>query len=215
MKTTALALLLLSGTAAADAYVASDGAVPRETARSWDGRLGMLLGGADVGDADGFSVGVSLGGGYRVGDVTLRALLDYYKVGDSSDEMMPRRGRATRVGGALRYSFANTGHDEKGVGFDFWGEAGLGLEHVAWLQGGVLDRASGEAAVGFEITGFGDRDRDGHRRAVGYFMDFRTLVGEGPATNAPATCGGPCSKPTQPSRTDISMFFELGLHWGH
>jgi len=177
--------------------------------RSWDGRLGMLLGGADVGNADGFSVGVSAGAGYRIGDATLRGLFDYYKVGDDD-----HHGRGTRLGGALRYSFANTGNDA-GVGVDFWGEAGLGYEHVAWLAGGVLDRPSAEVAFGFEVNGRGDRDRDGRRHYIGYFMAFRSLVGEAPGMDGPAVCGGPCTKATQPSRTDISMFFELGLHWGH
>ena len=46
-------------------------------------------------------------------------------------------------------------------------------------------------------------------------MDFRTLIAQGPEMDGPAVCGGPCSRATKPSRTDISMFFELGLHWGH
>ena len=203
----ALLALLVPAAAHAESIMASDGST--HAPHSWDGRFGMLLGGADVGDASGFSVGVSAGGGYRIGDVTLRGLFDYYKVGDQD-----RHGRGTRLGGALRYSFANTG-EERGTGVDFWGEAGLGYEHVAWLAGGVLDRPSGEAAFGMEIMGRGERDRDGRRHYVGYFMAFRALVGEAPGMDVPATCGGPCSKATQPSRTDISMFFELGLNWGH
>ena len=140
--TSRLALLLVAAATAsahAESLLAGD-ARPSSTSHSWDGRLGMLLGGADVGDADGFSVGVSAGAGYRLGDATLRGLFDYYKVGDSD-----RHGRGTRLGGALRYSFANLGN-EGGVGVDFWGEAGLGYEHVAWLTGGVLDRPSGSMA---------------------------------------------------------------------
>ena len=53
------------------------------------------------------------------------------------------------------------------------------------------------------------------RRHIGYFMDFRTLIAAGPDMDVPAVCGGPCTKATKPSRTDVSMFFELGLHWGH
>jgi hypothetical protein len=76
-----------------------------------DGRVGFLFGGADVGDADGTSYGVSAGLGYRIGDATLRALVDYYRVGDNADAAIVRRGRATRVGGAVRYSFANNGDE--------------------------------------------------------------------------------------------------------
>ena len=208
--TTRLALLVLLVPSLAHAEsIASGDERSASTPHSWDGRLGMMLGGADVGDATGFSIGVSAGAGYRIGDVTLRGLFDYYKVGDQD-----RHGRGTRVGGALRYSFANN-LDDRGVGIDFWGEAGLGYEHVAWLAGGVLDRPSGEAAFGMEVMGRGERDRDGRRHYVGYFMAFRGLVGVAPEMNVPATCGGPCSEATRPSRTDISMFFELGLHWGH
>jgi hypothetical protein len=180
-----------------------------------DSRLGMLLGGADVGDVDGFSIGISGGLGYRIGDVTLRGLFDYYKVGDSSDEMMQRRGRAMRVGGAARYSFANNG-DDGNVGIDFWGELGGGYEHVDWRTGGVLGRPSAEIAFGFDVGGRGRMDRaTGHRREVGYFMAFRSLVGQAPLVpSAKPTCGGPCDMATVPSRTDVSMFFELGLHWG-
>jgi hypothetical protein len=217
----ALALLLAASTASAN-VVATDGTNvtydedhPSQAPRRVEGRLGMLIGGSDVGDADGFSIGMSAGVGYRIGDLTLRGLFDYYRVGDSSDEAVVRRGRGTRVGGAVRYSFANTGdtrHDG-GLGVDFWGEAGLGVEHVAWRQGGVLDRPSGEVAIGFELDGQGERTRHG-RRHIGYFMDLRSLIAQGPEMAGPAVCGGPCTRATKPSRTDVSMFFELGLHWG-
>ena len=196
----ALALLLATSAASAN-VVATDGTnvtyddvregpAPRRV----EGRIGMLISGSDVGDADGFSIGMSAGVGYRIGDLTLRGLFDYYRVGDSSDEAVVRRGRGTRVGGAVRYSFANTGdarHDG-GVGVDFWG---------------------GEVAIGFELDGQGERTRHG-RRHIGYFMDFRSLIAQGPEMPGPAVCGGPCTRATTPSRTDVSMFFELGLHWG-
>lgn len=210
--TLAAALVLASSSAFAN-VVATDGVDPPEPIhRALDGRIGMLLGGSDVGDADGFSAGISGALGYRINNLTLRGMVDYFRVGDGGGESLQRRGRATRLGGAVRYSFANTGFDAK-VGVDFWGEAGLGYEHVAWRQGGVLDRPSGELAFGLDIGGRGDMDRDGKRREVGYFMAFRTLVGQGPEMNVPAVCGGPCTEPTQPPRTDISMFFELGVHW--
>src|SRR5438874_6368401 len=91
-------LLALTATAAAQTYVARDSysepPAPRQP-RFVDGRIGMLLGGADVGDADGFSIGASGALGYRIGDITLRGLFDYYKVGDGSDEAQDRHGRAT------------------------------------------------------------------------------------------------------------------------
>lgn len=212
-----LALLIvgsLSASASANVVASDDGDLRRLPTRV-DARVGMLIGGTDVGDADGFSMGISAGLGYRIGDVTLRGLFDHYRVGDSATEAIVRRGRGTRVGGAVRYSFANTEERNKGLGVDFWGEVGMGMEHVSWRQGGVLDRPSGEVAVGFELDGRGQRDRrTGKQRHIGYFMAFRSLIAQGPDMDGPAVCGGPCTKATKPSRTDVAMFFELGVHWG-
>ncbi len=228
MSTTRLVTAAVLGLAASAApaaanTVATDGVVVErepETplAKRLEGRFGMVLGGADVGDADGFSVGVSAGLGYRLGDVMVRAVLDHYRVGDSENESMVRRGRGTRIGGAVRYSFANNnpeyGQSGGGLGLDFWGEAGIGLEHVAWREGGVMDRPSGELAVGFDLDAYGQRKAGNHRRHIGYFMAFRTLLAQGPEMDGPAVCGGPCTKATKPSRVDVTMFFEMGLHWG-
>jgi hypothetical protein len=221
--------LVLAGTAVASAnvVVAVDPAMPMHATQASDGppaphrlegRVGMLVGDSDVGDANGFSMGITSGLGYRVGAVTLRGRFDHYRVGDGFEESMSRRGRGTRVGGALRYSFASTPdhrHAGGGLGLDFWGEAGIGLEHVTWHAGGVLDRPSGELAIGFELDGVGQRaDDSGRRRHIGLFMAFRTFIAQGPEMDGPAVCGGPCEKATKPSRTDVSMFFELGIHWG-
>lgn len=205
-------VLLVPALAQAEALVATD---EPPTPRVIDGRLGLLLGGADVGDASGFSVGVSAAGGYRYGDVTLRGLFDYYRVGDDDSATMARHGRATRVGAAARYSFAHTDEDAH-FAVDFWGEAGVGWEHVAWLRGGILDRPSYETAIGVDLGGRSDADRRGRHREIGYFMAFRTLIGEAPEVpGAMATCAGPCTQATTPPRTDVTMFFELGVHWGH
>jgi hypothetical protein len=212
-----LAVMLLSQTAAANVVASGEIEQGSKAERRVEGRVGMLLGGADVGDADGFSIGVTTGIGYRIGNLTLRGRFDHYRVGDSPDELMVRRGRGTRVGGAVRYSFANTYEDResKGLGVDFWGEVGLGVEHITWRPGGVLDRPSGEVAVGFELDGYGARkERSNRRRHIGYFMAFRSLIAQGPPMTGPLVCGGPCDKATRPSRTDMTMFFEVGLHWG-
>jgi hypothetical protein len=213
-KLLAVALLAAASTASAQTMVADEYAKKPPLPREIDGRMGMILGGADVGDADGFSVGFAAALGYRIGDITARALFDYYRVGDNATETLARKGRGTRVGGALRYSFANLGPDSK-VGVDFWGEGGLGYEHVAWRKGGVLDRPSGELAVGIDIARRGERNARGDRRKIGYFMAFRSHIAQGPEMDgAMAVCAGPCSQATKPPRTDVSMFFELGVHWG-
>lgn len=216
MRNAVVAVLVLQASSVA---LASPGVVAtaepvRPSSSEFGGQLGLMLGTADVGDTGGFSVGLATALGYRRDDLTVRALFDYYRVGDSSDAMPVRRGRAVRLGGALRYSFANNGRDDK-VGVDFWGEAGGGLEHVFWRTGGVLDRPSGELAFGLDVLVRGARDDGGRRRHVGYFIDIRSFVGEGPTVDVPAMCGGPCDHATRPPRVDISTFFELGIAWGH
>jgi len=222
-KLLAAALLTVASTASAQVVVATErpyaepppyvAAEPRPT--EVDLRLGMLLGGADVGDADGFSIGASAGFGYRIRDLTVRALLDYYKVGDNSGETLQRKGRATRAGAALRYSFANTGWNKDGFLADFWGELGGGFEHITWRQGGVLDRPTGEVAIGVDLGHRSEPSATGARKKIGYFMAFRSLVAQGPEMDGEtSTCGGPCNEATKPSRTDLSMFFEFGVHWG-
>ena len=223
-RLTFLAIALASAAASANtvatngSYASYDGGGDddKPSLRRVEGRIGWLVGGSDVGDADGFSMGLSLGVGYRIGDVTLRGTFDHYRTGDSTDEAIVRRGRGSRIGGAARYSFANTGEERSsgGMGADFWGEVGVGLEHVAWRQGGVLDRPSASLAVGYELDGQGERGNKGRRRHIGYFMAFRTFIAQGPEMAGPAVCGGPCTQATKPSRMDMSMFFELGLHWG-
>lgn len=211
-KLLAAALLAIASTASATSYVASD-ATPQPQARRVDGRLGALLGGADVGDVSGFSAGLSGSVGVHFGDLSLRGLADYYKVADSGDAAHHRHGRGLRAGLALRYAFASTS-PERALDATFWGELGGGFEHIAWLAGGVLDRPDAELAFGVDLGHRGDPDRRGRRSEVGYFMALRAMVGDAPDTGAMPTCGGPCTRATPPPRTDLTMFFELGVHWG-
>nr|HEX4317181.1 hypothetical protein [Kofleriaceae bacterium] len=182
-------------------------------ARFWDARVGMLAGVADVGDSDGGSIGVTGAYGYHIGDLGLRAELAYYRVGDDSDSS-PRRGRGERAAALARYTFVSADPDGSLIAA-LWGEAGAGYEHVAWNTGGVLDRPDAELAVGLDVGMHRDRDRSQRSRRVGYFMDIRSWIGEGPAVaGAMPSCGGPCTMATTPPRTDISMFFEFGVLWG-
>ncbi|HEY4179214.1 MAG TPA: hypothetical protein VGM90_20365 [Kofleriaceae bacterium] len=214
-----LALAVALPAVASANTVATDGvSYSQEPQKIWggeqrvEGRLGWLIGGADVGDANGWSTGFAGGIGYRVGDATLRGTLDYYRIGDGGGDAQNRHGRALRLGGALRYSLFHSGTDVPI--FDLWGEVGLGVEHAMWEPGGVLDRPSAEIAIGYDIDGAGNERSPGRRRHIGYFMAFRTLLAEGPGMAGPAVCGGPCDTPTKPSRVDTTMFFELGMHWG-
>jgi hypothetical protein len=198
---------LLSSTAAANGIVATDGPAPL---RGVDSRIGMLLGGAYVGESAGFSYGFSGAMGYRFGEVTLRGLFDYYRVGEAS-QVMPRRGRSARLGAAARYELAGT--DDGHFGAGFWGELGAGFEHIEWRAGGVLDRLDGELAFGLDIGARGERDRHGHRRDAGYFIAMRSLIGRAPEVpGAVPTCAGPCTMATTPPRTDVSIFVDFGVH---
>jgi hypothetical protein len=205
------AALLAAAASVAHAQTIATAAAEEPTPHALDGRIGLLVGGSDVGNTQGGSVGLSTALGYRHGDVTVRGLFDYYKVGDSQGEL---RGRAARAGAALRYSLANNAPDSH-FAASFWGELGAGWEHVTWLRGGVLDRPSAEGAFGLDLGGRSDLDPHGRRREVGTFMDFRAIVGEAPEVpGAMATCAGPCTQATTPTRTDLTMFFELGVYFG-
>ena len=66
------------------------------------------------------------------------------------------------------------------------------------------------------MVGRGYREVSGKSREAGYYMAFRTQIAEAPEQpGAMATCGGPCDAATTPSRTDITMFADFGLHFGH
>jgi hypothetical protein len=202
-------LLGLTTAASAQTLVATD---EPPAPRSVDARIGMMLGGADAGDVNGFSFGGTAGVGYGIGDNAVRATFDYFSVSDSSDETMHRHGRTTRMGGALRHTFRSSARDSS-LAAAMWGELGGGYERLAWLHGGLLERPDAELAFGIDI-GFRNTHSHDHT-TTGYFMEFRALVAEAPNRGAVATCGGPCTEPTAPPRADVSMFFDLGVHWGH
>jgi hypothetical protein len=125
--------------------------------------------------------------------------------------VMQRHGRATRVGAALRHSFRSTDRD-RAFAADLWGELGGGYEQIGWTAGGVLARPDAELAFGLDL-GFRNTKT---QNLTGYFMDVRAFVGEAPSVaGAMTTCEGPCTEATTPPRIDVSMFFEMGVHWGH
>jgi hypothetical protein len=198
--------------AAVSTTASSIAVAPPLSSHAFVSTLGFTTGNAEVGSTQGGTTGVVGSFGYRIGAVTARALVDYYSVGQSG--AMPVHGRATRFGAAARYAFAHTPLDSDAA-LDFWGELGAGYEHVAWHDGGVLDRPSYEGAFGFDLGARGDRRPDGHRRFGGAYVAFRTLVAQAPAeAGAMPTCAGPCSQATLPPRTDVTLFFDFGAEWG-
>jgi hypothetical protein len=218
------ATLVAARTASADVTIAGDAAAPSPPPaassgeRRFDARAGFLLGGSDTGDADGLSMGIHGQLGFRAGDATLFGELDYYSVGDSAGEENRRIGRTSRAGLTLRYSLLNDRRTANGtmpIGGDLWVEAGAGYEHVAWKKGGVLRRPDLALGIGVEMDGRpGAKRGERPKQHIGYYLAFRTLIARAPESDEPAMCGGPCSEPTQPPRTDVSLYFVVGLHWG-
>src|SRR5262245_37236540 len=146
-RVVALALVTLlgsTGAAAAEVAIARDPSAPPPASRAsehrFDGRAGFMVGGADVGDVNGLSLGFNGQLGDRLDDVTLFGELDYLSVGDSPDDAPSHEGRTTRYGLAARYSLLHTASHDDPVGGDLWVEAGVGYENVAWKEGGVLNR---------------------------------------------------------------------------
>jgi len=204
-----------SAPAAADVAIAGDTvpAAPRKHDYRFDGRGGFMIGGSDTGDATGLSMGFHGQLGARLDKISLFGEFDYYSVGDSPGEDMRRIGRASRVGGTLRYSLLNAGPQSGAIGGDWWVEAGGGYEHVNWNQGGVLNRPDLTLGIGLEVDGRPGYGTN-HVQHAGWYFAFRTVVAQAPTSDAPVVCGGPCTMASQPSRTDVSMYFITGLHWG-
>lgn len=210
---TVLVLQFASITASfATPAIATSGEDPIKLRRT-EMRLGMLVGGSDIGDVRGPSVGLHAALGRRFGDVTLVAEYNYMGVGDGPYEGNARDGSLSRGGLVMRYSLLTIDKKRVPLGADFWVEAGTGYQHVAWDGGGVLNRNDVVAGFGMQLDG-----KPGFRtdqpRYVGPFFAFRAVWARAPRTNDPVTCAGPCSDPTRPSRNDVSMFFHFGMHWG-
>jgi hypothetical protein len=213
------ATMLAARTAAADVVIAADptsATPPRATSgpeRRLDARVGFMLGGSDVADANGRSLGFHGQLGYRIDGVTLFGELDYYSVGDSPGEMDRRTGRTTRLGVTARYSLLRTPHSSGSLGGDWWIEAGGGYEYVNWDAGGVLRRPDVALGVGLELDAR-PRWSPTSTHHAGWYVAFRSVLARAPESDAPVVCGGPCTQATQPSRTDVSLYFLVGLHWG-
>lgn len=180
--------------------------------RRIDTRLGMLAGGADIGDVDGPSSGLYATVGYRRGPATLMAEYNYLHVGDADTDVLDRDGRMTRGAVMLRYQLADVARRGAPVGLEFWAEGGPGIERVSWDHGGVLVRPDLALGFGLDIDGRGWRDP--RPRHFGAFLAFRGTVARGPESDDPAMCEGPCTVATKPSRNDVSLYFLFGLHWG-
>jgi len=183
--------------------------------RRFDLRIGLLTGGADVGDVTGPSSGVHASAGYRIGTVTVMGEYAYLHVGDASTDRLSRDGNLTRGGATVRFQVADVAKADGPLGLEFWAEAGVGVEHLSWQKGGVLDRPDLALGFGFELDGRGwSKSASGRQRHFGAYLALRALVARAPDSSADPMCEGPCTAATEPSRNDVSLYFHFGLHWG-
>jgi len=210
-------LVLVAVASAAHAIPAiARGAKAEEPAdRSTEIAVGMLIGGADVGPVTGTGFGVQLMLGRRFGDWTLFGELDYLGISHKNDA--EPKGSQTR--GALigRYNLMSFGGDKVPIMGTFWLEGGLGVQRFAWDAGGVLTRPDAALGFGFSWSGVIDRHKPEKRKTIGWFIGVRLHYSQAPSTGEPQTpmCAGPCDHATGPSRNDVAVMADFGLHWGH
>jgi hypothetical protein len=207
----ALSLAALSSPALAQEPAIAYTAPP--TPHRVEARIGMLIGGGDVGDVTGPSNGVQLAIGARYGEVTGLAEYDYLTENDADDAMTSRHGDMSRAGLVARMSLFRTGNDDSPVAADYFVEAGAGYERISWAPGGVLDRPDLVLGFGAELDGQVHRD-SGATRHIGSWVGLRAIVARAPDPGLPPVCGGPCSMATPPSRTDVGFYFSWGMQWG-
>tara|TARA_R110002096_G_scaffold436021_1_gene665158 strand:+ start:6736 stop:7401 length:666 start_codon:yes stop_codon:yes gene_type:complete len=169
--------------------------------------VGMLVGGLNMGTTHADATGLAVNAGMRLGEVSILGELNYFGIQGAE------RGTMTRVGLTTRYSLVPLGDPKSFATSDLWLEGGIGWEHVAWRSGGVLDRPDLALGFGWQSNFVMDKHSD-HPRYLGPYFALRTLIGQGPATNEEATCGGPCDRATAPSTTDVSFMFHVGINWG-
>lgn len=116
-------------------------------------------------------------------------------------------GLVHRLGANARYTLARFA--ESDGGFDLWGEAGLGIQHLRWDAGGVWTRPDVALGLGATMLYLGKRQH------AGFSLGFRVMFApRNDTAGAPAVCGGPCDRATPPSSVDRSFLFDLTLPFG-
>ncbi|MEM9490954.1 MAG: hypothetical protein AAGC55_17530 [Myxococcota bacterium] len=191
---------------------------PRPSDHRMEFDLGLLLGGGDIGDTRRQTWGLHVNAGYRFGDLIILGEANYLTVGKSSSMSQGRLGRAGIV---ARYSLLRTDSqlDSRGrrkpLSGDYWIEAGTGMQHLAWDQGGTVTRPDLVVGFGWQLNGVIGR-KSPRPRYYGPYLAFRANLSRAPrtSTGGPEMCGGPCDTATAPPDTDVSMFLHLGLNWG-
>ncbi len=208
----AVALVLAAAPARADEHDGDAFHEPRTEVG-----FGMLAGAYSVGPVGGGAVGLHLDLGRQMGPVKLYGEYDFLSIGNSASETDPVRGLLHRGGLMVRYNFAEVGGGPyKPIQGAFWLEGGAGRQFVHWDAGGVLERDDVAAGFGGQFNFLLARHSP-HPKVLGFYYAFRAFVARSPdaGTMQPATCGGPCDRPTSPSPYDLGLFFNMGLQFGH
>ena len=181
--------------------------------RSTDIGVGMLLGGLAVGDLDGDAVGMQFSLGRRFGAWTVAGEFSYLGISHKEETKPP--GTQTRVGLTGRYNILRFAGRKAPLMGTVWLEGGIGMERVRWDEGGVLTRPDAALGFGFTWAGVLDRRNPKKKKSIGWFAAFRVHFAQAPRmTTVSSTCAGPCDRATGPSRNDVSMFANFGVHWG-
>ena len=177
------------------------------------GTAAFSIGAIDVGSHDGFSPGGHFDVGATFHRFRLAAELDagLWANEDAPDDM-PESGSYRRLGGALRYYFADLDVSKK-CGND---ESLLRL----YVEGGIgrqsIDAPSIEVSRPDLMLGFGMQQQAqiGSVTLGGHF-GLRVLVSEAPAPNVvSATCKGATCDPPGYRRHDLALFFTMGFAIG-
>jgi hypothetical protein len=178
----------------------------------------MLAGTSDIGDMRGRGAGLEISAGMRLDELSILGQLDYLGVGESRDVENPRRGDRMRLGLAARYALFQINPQNNPLALGFWLEAGAGRQRIAWNRGGTLTRNDLALGLGVQMDAkIGGKS--GKPRYLGPYFAFRANMARAPepmetSDGMTPTCGGPCDTATGPSATDISIFFNVGMHWG-
>jgi len=208
-------LLVLTGSSAIASPIMARSPYPEKPKdRSTEVQVGMLIGGADVGDVTGSGVGMQLSLGRRYGEWTVSGEFNYMGISHRND--VEPEGTMSRVSMLGRLNVLEFGGGRTPIMGRLWMEGGLGVQRVAWDAGGILTRPDIAFGFGFSWAGILNRKEPKKKKTIGWFVAFRAHFAQAPkSTSAGAPmCAGPCDRATGPSRNDVSMFANFGFHWG-
>lgn len=212
----ALAAVAVTAVTARPAAACYDRECKDARARAWDkprfeGAIGMLGGGYNVGPIGGGAIGTHFDAGVRAGRLAVLGEYAFLAHGQSSYKYDdPVRGHLHRLGATARYSLAAFGGRDIPLRGDIWVEGGVGNQLVRWHGGGELSRRDLAFGAGGQMTVRIGRDAP---KYLGFYYAFRGLVARDPVAKAdtPPTCAGPCDYPTGPSPWDMGAFFNFGV----